>query len=209
LDAGSALGNNCGPLLISKTPLEEKEVTEGTTIAIPGKYTTANFLLGLAFPKAQQKTSILFSEIEQAVLDEKFDAVLIIHENRFTYQSKGLHKIIDLGTYWESKTGFPIPLGGIVVNKKLRKAIQHQINQILQESVQFAMRNPKVSLPFISQYAQEMDQEIMYQHINLYVNDYTLDLGIKGKKAVQQLFHQALALQLIPPPQGELFLNPF
>ena len=208
LDAGSALGNNCGPLLISKRLLQSDQISKETSIAIPGKYTTANFLLGLAFPDAQNKTSVLFSDIEQVLLDRKFDAGLIIHENRFTYEQKGLKKIMDLGAFWEEKTGFPIPLGGIVVNRKLPKAIQQTVNEVLQESVRFAMNNPKVSLPYISQYAQEMDPEVMYQHIDLYVNQFTLDLGAVGKNAVRHLFKEAQRLQLIPSIEGEAFLNP-
>src|SRR5919201_6160544 len=120
LDAGSALGRNCGPLLISKRPITPAEVASGAVrIAIPGKYTTANFLLGLAFPGARDRTELLFSEIEGAVLDGRFDAGLIIHENRFTYATKGLRKIVDLGEFWEGETGAPIPLGGIAIDRQL------------------------------------------------------------------------------------------
>ena len=120
LDAGSALGRACGPLLISKRPISQAEVAAGNVrIAIPGTYTTANFLLGLAFPEARDKTELVFSSIEGAVLEDAYDAGLIIHENRFTYQAKGLKKIVDLGEFWETETGTPIPLGGIVVRRSL------------------------------------------------------------------------------------------
>ena len=118
LSAGSALGNNCGPLLIAKKEMSEKEINN-SKIAIPGKFTTANFLLGLAYPKAQNKIPVLFSEIEEAILSGKVDAGLVIHETRFTYHERGLVKIIDLGEYWEGDTGLPIPLGGIVVKRGL------------------------------------------------------------------------------------------
>src|SRR5262249_28213227 len=118
LDAGSALGRNCGPLLVSRRPIQPDEGCAGRLrIAIPGKYTTANLLLGLAFPTATDKTELVFSAIEDAVLDGTFDAGVIIHENRFTYEAKGLRKIVDLGEYWERETGAPIPLGGIAVNR--------------------------------------------------------------------------------------------
>src|SRR6185369_15658222 len=136
LDAGSALGRNCGPLLISKRRISMEDVAAGTLrIAIPGKYTTANFLLGLAFPQAQDKTALVFSAIEGALLDERFDAGLIIHENRFTYEAKGLKKIVDLGEYWESETGAPIPLGGIVIKRSLPDEIKDRVNRVLRRSV--------------------------------------------------------------------------
>ena len=127
LDAGSALGRNCGPLLISKRPISTGEVAAGDLrIAIPGKYTTANFLMGLAFPAAQDKTELLFSAIEPAVACGQYDAGLIIHENRFTYEQKGLKKIIDLGEFWEGETGAPIPLGGIVIRRSLPDEVTAQ-----------------------------------------------------------------------------------
>jgi 1,4-dihydroxy-6-naphthoate synthase len=131
LDAGSALGRNCGPLLISKRAISSQEVASGgIRIAIPGRFTTANFLLGLAFPEARDKTPLLFSEIESALLDERFDAGLIIHENRFTYADKGLKKIIDLGEYWEGETGAPIPLGGIVIKRSIPDEVKQRVNRV-------------------------------------------------------------------------------
>jgi 1,4-dihydroxy-6-naphthoate synthase len=139
LDAGSALGRNCGPLLISARPISREEVASGRLrIAIPGRYTTANFLLSLAFPEARDKTELVFSAIEPAVLSGDYDAGLIIHENRFTYETKGLKKIIDLGEYWESETGMPIPLGGIVVNRSIPHDIQRTVNRVLRRSVEYA-----------------------------------------------------------------------
>ncbi len=206
LDAGSALGNNCGPLLIAKSSMSEQEVN-GSRIAIPGKYTTANFLLGLAFPQAISKEEVLFSEIESGVLDGTFDAGLIIHENRFTYADKGLVKIRDLGEYWEETTGYPIPLGGIVVNNRLPLEVRAKVNEVLANSVKYAFENPKESLPFIRQHAQEMDEEVMYAHIGLYVNDYTKDLGVEGKNAVRHLFKMAREKGLISPEKKAVFWN--
>lgn len=208
LDAGSALGRNCGPLLIAKTSKSPEEIEAGK-IAIPGKYTTANFLLNLAYPKAQQKEEILFSEIEGAVLDDKVDAGLIIHENRFTYQDKGLVKLMDLGEYWESTTGMPMPLGGIVAHRKLEPQILDRVNRVLQRSVEYAFDNPKSALPYIRQHAQEMEEEVMYAHIELYVNDFSRDLGKEGKAAVQYLFDKAAQLGHIPRPKNSVFLHPY
>ncbi|HWZ15618.1 MAG TPA: MqnA/MqnD/SBP family protein [Mucilaginibacter sp.] len=174
---------------------------------MPGKYTTANFLLGLAFPNATNKVEVLFSDIENAVLDGTIDIGLIIHENRFTYQDKGLKKIIDLGDYWEKQTGCPIPLGGIVANRNLPPDVQHKINRVLRRSVEFAFANPKSGLDFIRSHAQEMSEEVMYKHIELYVNKYSVDLGAEGKKAVRLLFDTAREKNIIPEIEENIFLN--
>ncbi|HEY8780902.1 MAG TPA: 1,4-dihydroxy-6-naphthoate synthase [Mucilaginibacter sp.] len=212
LDAGSALGFGVGPLLICKDDPEKlisnlKSQISNLKIGIPGKYTTANFLLGLAFPNATNKVELVFSDIENAVLDGSVDIGLIIHENRFTYQDKGLKKIIDLGDYWERQTGCAIPLGGIVANRKLSLDIQHKINRILRRSVEFAFENPKSGLEFIRSHAQEMSEEVMYKHIELYVNKYSVDLGSEGKKAVKLLFDTAKEKNIIPEIKENLFLN--
>ncbi len=208
LDAGSALGRNCGPLLISKRPITTAEATAGQLrIAIPGKYTTANFLLGYAFPLATDKTELLFSEIEPAVLDGRYDAGLIIHENRFTYEAKGLRKIIDLGEYWESTTGAPIPLGGIVIRRSLTDAVKQAVNRVLRRSVEYAFAHRDASLPYVRAHAQEMDEAVMYKHIDLYVNQYSVDLGEDGRRAIELLFDKAAASGLIPSVGEPLFLS--
>ena len=157
LDAGSALGRNCGPLLISKHSIAKADVAAGgLRIAIPGKYTTANFLFGLAFPRAQDKTELVFSAIEPALLDEQFDAGLIIHESRFTYEAKGLRKIIDLGEYWEEETGAPIPLGGIVIRRSLPDEMKQRVNRVLRRSVEYAFAHRTASLDYVRAHAQEI-----------------------------------------------------
>ena len=208
LDAGSALGFGVGPMLISKFEFSISDLDNSKLkIGIPGKYTTANFLLGLAFPDAINKQEIVFSGIEDALLDEKIDVGLIIHENRFTYQNKGLKKIIDLGDYWEKLTGCAIPLGGIVANRNLPLDVQHKINRVLKKSVEFAFAKPKSGLEFIRSHAQEMSEEVMYKHIELYVNKYSLDLGEEGRKAIQLLFDTAHEKGIIPATKQELFLT--
>jgi len=209
LDAGSALGYGVGPMLISNAEISisDLENNPGYKIGIPGKYTTANFLLGLAFPNATNKEELVFSEIEDALLDDKIDIGLIIHENRFTYQNKGLKKIIDLGDYWEKKTGCAIPLGGIVANRNLPLDVQYKINRVLKKSVEFAFANPKSGLDFIRSHAQEMSEEVMYKHIDLYVNKYSLDLGEEGRKAIKLLFDTALEKGIIPGIKGNIFLT--
>jgi 1,4-dihydroxy-6-naphthoate synthase len=208
LDAGGALGCNCGPLLISKRLLTPDEVAAGgVRIAIPGRYTTANFLLGLAFPEATDRTEMLFSEIEAALLEERFDAGLIIHENRFTYESRGLKKIVDLGELWEAQTAAPIPLGGIVVRRSLPDDVKRRVNRVVRRSVEYAFAHRHASLPYVRQHAQEMSEDVMYRHIDLYVNQYSADLGDEGKRAVETLFAKALATGIIPPVTHRLFLS--
>ena len=188
LDSGSALGNNCGPLLIKKP---NTILTKDSKIAIPGKYTTANMLLSIAFPKNQNKVEILFSEIENQVLEGIVDAGLIIHENRFTYKDKGLDKVSDLGEFWETQTGLPIPLGGIVVKRELPFSEQKKIERVLRKSVEYAFKNPNSSADFVKYHAQEMEKEVVNAHIALYVNDYSISLGKKGRKAVELLFKKS------------------
>jgi 1,4-dihydroxy-6-naphthoate synthase len=208
LDAGSALGRGCGPLLIAKRAISTEEVAAGKlTIAIPGKYTTANFLLRLAFPQAVNTSEVVFSAIEGAVLRGDYEAGLIIHENRFTYEGKGLKKVIDLGEFWERETGAPIPLGGIVIRRGLPQEVQRTVNDIVRRSVEFAFAHPEVSLPFVRRHAQEMSDEVMRQHIDLYVNDFSLDLGSEGRRAVALLFERAAAAGIIPPPANNLFVR--
>jgi 1,4-dihydroxy-6-naphthoate synthase len=200
LDAGSALGRGCGPLLISKREISPRELSAGALrIAIPGVYTTANFLLHLAFPAARDRTALVFSEIEAAVLVGRFDAGLIIHENRFTYEARGLRKIVDLGEFWEESTGAPIPLGGIVVRRELPLDVQLAANRIMRRSVEFAFAHPDASRDFVRAHAQEMSEDVMRRHIELYVNDYSIDLGTDGRRAVELLFERAAAVGVIAP----------
>ncbi len=206
LDAGSALGRNCGPLLIAKKWMTNEEVESGS-IAIPGKYTTANFLLSLAYPNAKQKEAILFSEIEQLVATGKKTSGLIIHESRFTYAEKGLVKVQDLGEFWENETGLPIPLGGIVIRRTLDRSTQQKVNRVLARSVRYARQFPEQTLDYVRPHAQEMDAKVMMQHINLYVNDFTEDLGKDGRQAVRQLFKLAKERGVVDIAEEQLFMD--
>jgi 1,4-dihydroxy-6-naphthoate synthase len=206
LNAGSALGNKCGPLLISKDKYDWKEIDD-LSIAIPGKMTTANFLLSIAKPNAKNKTEVIFSEIEDAVLQNKFDAGLIIHENRFTYEQKGLQKIRDLGDWWEETYNAPIPLGGIVIRRSTDEKTKKIINNLIRESVEFAFAHPEESMPYVRQHAQSMDEKVMKQHIDLYVNKYSIDLGTEGKKAIETMYEVAEANHLIEKIKYSLFVE--
>ena len=209
LNAGSALGKGCGPLLIKKpnSNIENKNDLKMAKIAIPGKYTTANFLLSLAHPEAQNKVEYLFSDIEAAVLSGEVDAGLIIHENRFTFKEKGLEEIIDLGAYWEKNTQHLIPLGGIVMKRGFPTEVIQKVNRVLKRSVEFALRNPTEPLNYMQCNAQEMNAAVMMQHVQLYVNKYSVDLGTSGRDAITQMFNLAQEKEIIPTIEQSLFID--
>jgi 1,4-dihydroxy-6-naphthoate synthase len=190
LHSGSALGEGVGPLLVSKKPLDLAEI-DTFKIAIPGFNTTANLLLTLAFPQAKNKTELMFNDIEAAVLNDQFDAGLIIHEGRFTYEKKGLKKLIDLGDWWEQTTHAAIPLGGIVIRRDLDKEVAAKVDSIIKESIAWSRKHYPTLSSFITSNAQEMEEDVMRRHINLYVNDYSTDLGEKGRNAIATLFEKA------------------
>lgn len=206
LDSGSALGYRNGPLLISKKRRDTKDISNWR-IAIPGKYTTANLLFSIAWPEAKNKTEYLFSDIEKALLNEEMDAGLIIHETRFTYHRKGLHKLADMGEYWENLTDLPIPLGCIVVKRDLPDEVRMKVNRILRRSLEYAYKDSLASFDFVSENAKEMDSTVMNNHIKLFVNEFTLDLGDKGKHAVNELFRIAGEKKIIPPLTKSIFLT--
>lgn len=213
LRSGSALGKNCGPILIAKeqipnlNPDSYRDHISHLKIAIPGKYTTANFLLGIAFPDAKNKTELVFSEIENAVLSGKVDAGLIIHENRFTYQSKGLKKLIDLGEFWETKTGLPIPLGGIAIRKNLPLEVKLKVEKLIRKSIEFAFANPEASKEYVRCHSQEMEPSVIQSHINLYVNNYSVNLGVEGEKAVNKMYSIARQNGTIPEMPENIFVS--
>lgn len=197
LDAGGALGQGVGPLLVTARPTEPGTISDAT-IALPGQNTTAHMLFSLAFPAALKKKFMPFSEIEDAVLRGDADAGVIIHENRFTYEAKGLYKVMDLGDYWEKTTGNPIPLGGIVMNRRYEKSLMLRVNELIRESLMYSRNNYPELSSFIRDNAQEMEDDVMRKHIALYVNDYSLSLGTKGRSAVWQMLE--VAGQIFPQP---------
>jgi len=206
LDAGSALGHRNGPLLISKNRIGISELP-GLKIAIPGKYTTANLLFSIAWPEVVNKTEYLFSDIEDALLKDEVDAGLIIHETRFTYYRRGLHKLADMGEYWETLTGLPIPLGAIVIKRSIPDDIALKVNRVVRRSLEYAYKDSFASYDFVSGNAREMDSTIMNNHIKLFVNEYTLNLGKKGRKAIVELFRIAGEKAVIPALPSRIFLT--
>ena len=187
LPSGGALGNGVGPLLVAKDLLSKEKINEAK-IAIPGENTTANFLLSFAFPNARNRSAVLFSTIEDTVLQGKADLGLLIHENRFTYYKRGLVKIMDMGEYWQQETGLPIPLACIAIKRSIDKKIQKQVGELIKKSVEYAFSNYPFLPDYIKQHAQAMEEEVMRKHIDLYVNDFSNDLADKGKEAIQKFY---------------------
>lgn len=202
LSSGSALGRGVGPLVVSKRKIYPDEVRYAK-IAIPGVQTTANLLFSLAYPDANDKKVYLFSDIEDVVLSNEMDVGVVIHETRFTYQKRGLIKLNDLGDFWETETGLPIPLGGIAIRRDLSQNVKVLVQQLIAQSVNFAFANPDLSTNYVRTYAQEMDVEIMRKHIQLYVNSYSADLGDSGRSAINFLLEKGRSLkffdQLVTP----------
>lgn len=190
LRAGSALGRKNGPLVIGLPPLPA-ELSADALVAIPGKFTTANLLFSIFFPDITDKREILFSEIESLLLRKEASAGVIIHENRFTFARKGLSMMADLGEMWEAKTGLPIPLGGIAADRRLPLEVRLRLNRVMKRSVTYALAHPASSATFVNKFAQEMEEEVIRQHIDLYVNNFTVDLGDEGVRAVTHLFREA------------------
>ena len=207
LDSGSALGHNCGPLLISKDPISVSEIVEkNLPVAIPGKNTTAHLLLGYFAPEISNKKEYIFHEIMPAIESGEAAAGVIIHENRFTYQEKGLALIQDLGQYWETRTGSPIPLGGIAIRRGLDEHLKVMIQEQIANSVRYAWAHPQASADYIQCHAQEMDPRVTRQHIELYVNDYSADLGTLGRQAITKLYAEAVQSGILEEMPVDLFL---
>lgn len=206
LDSGSALGHRNGPLLISKRRIGIDELSK-LRIAIPGKYTTANLLFSIAWPEIINKTEYVFSKIEDALLKDEVDAGLIIHETRFTYYKRGLHKLADMGEYWEGLTGLPIPLGAIVIKRDISDDIALKVNRIVRRSLEYAYKDSFASYDFVAGNAREMDSTVMNNHIKLFVNEYTLNLGNRGREAIVELFRIARQKNVIPVLPERIFLT--
>lgn len=204
LHAGSALGRGCGPLLVSACDMNLSDL-RGKTIAVPGRYTTALLLLRLFDPSLTNFIVMPFNEIMDAVLKGSADAGLIIHESRFTYQGYGLHKLLDLGEWWEEETGLPIPLGGIVARRALGVETIAAVECALQTGVEYARSHPEQAAHYIGEHAQEMSAEVCAAHINLYVNDFSSDLGDEGIRAIECLLQRAEQSGIIPPSTRPLF----
>lgn len=209
LNAGSALGKGVGPLLITDSPnkITDDEINQAS-IALPGIHTTANLLFSFAYPGATDKQFMIFSAIEDALINKETDLGVIIHENRFTYQEKGLYKVKDLGEYWYEKMELPIPLGGIAINQSIKRSVALKVNELIRQSLEYAGKNYPFIPEYVKQHTQEMSEEVMRQHIKLYVNKYSLDLGDDGKLAIENLHQVFLEINELEEADDEdvLFL---
>jgi len=209
LNSGSALGKGVGPLLITDSPnkITDDEINQAS-IALPGIHTTANLLFSFAYPGATDKQFMIFSAIEDALINKETDLGVIIHENRFTYQEKGLYKIKDLGEYWYEKMELPIPLGGIAINQSIKRSVALKVNELIRQSLEYAGKNYPFIPEYVKQHSQEMSEEVMRQHIKLYVNKYSLDLGDDGKLAIENLHQVFLEINELEEADDEdvLFL---
>lgn len=208
LNSGSALGRNCGPLVISKHKKLNKEPKDWL-VAIPGELTTAHFLFSMFYPGVTKKKFMVFSDIETAVLKQDVDAGVIIHENRFTFQDKGLHQICDLGYSWEHHSACPIPLGGIAINRSLPIEVATKINEFIKKSIEYAYGHKTENSEYVLNHSQEMSESIIYKHIQTYVNNYSLDLGIEGQGAIEMFFKKASELNIIKPLTYNIFLHKY
>jgi 1,4-dihydroxy-6-naphthoate synthase len=204
LDSGGALGKGVGPLLITGRDPETVKVEE-ELIAIPGQNTTAHLLFSLKYPGAANKIFVRYDEVENFVAQGKGPGV-IIHENRFTYQDKGLKKITDLGDYWEQQTKVPVPLGGIVANRKISTDIQKKAERLIRKSIEYAFAHYPDLTDYIRMHSQEMSEEVMRKHIDLYVNNYSLSLGEDGRKAVITLLDIYNKMRATKPEDEPVFL---
>ena len=185
LNSGSALGKGVGPLLIKNEQSTFNDEAD-CIIALPGEYTTANLLFSLAYPNAKNKVFLRYDQIENFVIENKGLGV-IIHENRFTYEQKGLKKIVDLGEFWERTTGNAIPLGGIVIKNNIDIVVQQKVDALIKESIEYAFSKYPELNDYIRIHSQEMSEEVMRKHIDLYVNQYSITLGNEGKSAINKL----------------------
>lgn len=199
LRAGGALGRGCGPLVVTRDgsdlPLES---LKNRIVAIPGEMTTAFMLLRLAMGGRPQTIQMRFDKIVEAVSSGTVDAGLIIHESRFTYQEQGLKAVADLGDWWESQTGMPIPLGAILARRDLDQAQAREANETIARSLKFARENERAIMPYVREHATEMSDEVMRKHIGLYVNEYSDDIGDRGIAAVKELFRRAAQAGILP-----------
>jgi len=205
LDSGSALGKGSGPVWVGKNACLDL-ANQQVSVAIPGEHTTANLLLSLAYPNVTSKKVYLFSDIEQAILDGQVDTGVLIHENRFTYQKKGLVLLSDLGKYWSETTKTPIPLGGIMIHRRLPLTIANTVNRLIRKSLEYAYSYPAGTIEYIRKYAQSMDQDVLEAHLQTFVNEYSLSLGKEGEKSISILIEKAISSGLIIERPMDYFL---
>ncbi len=206
LGSGAAMGRGCGPLLVAK-PGFDIEKLSFKKIAVPGMWTTAHMLLGLYLSEKPRAVPMPFEKIMPAIQKDEYDCGVIIHEGRFTYGEYGLVRIIDLGEWWEEKISLPVPLGGIAVRRDITSAVAKKIEELIQSSVKYSFNHREKANNYIKKHAQEMSSEVIRRHIDLYVNDFTLNLGKEGEEAVNTLFRMARDSKILPESKSPIFIK--
>ncbi|MFV0422369.1 1,4-dihydroxy-6-naphthoate synthase [Oleidesulfovibrio sp.] len=206
LRAGGALGRGCGPVLVARKDVPLESLAE-STIAIPGRMTTANLLLSLHGMHNGPRPEMVFDEVMPAVAGGKVDAGVVIHEGRFTYEAHGLVKLLDLGAWWESSTGMPLPLGGIAVKRSLGPEVALQVEKAIRQSLEFAWKHPEVLREYIRNHAQEMDDAVIDSHIATFVNDYSMSLGAEGMEAIRTLITKGAEVAGLTLPDAPMFIE--
>jgi 1,4-dihydroxy-6-naphthoate synthase len=198
LSHGASMGDGYGPIVVAREPMSPKSL-RGRRIAVPGKLTTAVLALGLWCPGLDQ-TVLPFDRIPDAVLAGRVDAGLIIHEGQVTYHNQGLHKIIDLGEWWTAEMGLPLPLGGNVIRKDLGPDIMRRVSRLLRESIRYGLAHREDALAHAMQYGRDLDVPLADRFVGMYVNQWTLDYGERGREAVRRLLHHGHAAGILPSP---------
>ncbi len=204
LKSGAALGRGCGPLIVARPGTSIASLSDAI-IAVPGMDTTACLLTGLYLAKPPRATAMTFDRIMPEVANGNFDYGVIIHEGRFTYAEYGLVNLLDLGLWWEQQTGLPVPLGCIAASRDLENDMIKKVEMAISDSIVFAFAHPELASPYVSAHAQEMAPAVIQQHIDLYVNAFSLDIGAEGIRAVETLFAMAEESRLITPGSSPLF----
>ncbi|MDM7323709.1 MAG: 1,4-dihydroxy-6-naphthoate synthase [Thermus sp.] len=202
LRSGGAMGRGVGPLLVAKGPLKG---LKGVRVAVPGRNTTAFLLLSL-YAEGFEPVEVRYDRILPLVAQGEVEAGLIIHESRFTYPQYGLERVLDLGEWWEEETGLPLPLGAILARRDLGEDLIRSLDKAVRQSLEYALAHPEKTFPYLRAYAQELSQEVIWAHVRTYVNEFSLDVGEEGERAVEKLFSEAEARGLLPPSQAPLFL---
>jgi len=206
LPTGCSMGDRYGPMVVARRPMKVEEL-KTARIAVPGTLTTAYLALRLLLPQGFAHEVVPFDQILGAVAEGKYDAGLIIHEGQLTFQNQGLHLVVDLGVWWQEKTGLPLPLGGNVVRRDLGADTIRQISRLLKESIRYALAHRSDALDYALRYARDMDKALADRFVGMYVNDWTLDYGPRGRAAVQRLLEEGYKAGVIPSPVAVEFVD--
>ena len=206
LPSGCSMGDKYGPMVVARRPMSVEDLKK-VKIAVPGTMTTAFLTVRLLLPGGFEYDVVPFDQIIDAVASGKYEAGLIIHEGQLTFQNQGLHLVVDLGVWWQEKTGLPLPLGGNVVRRDLGPDLIRRISELLKQSIMYGLDHRQDALQHALQYARDMDVDLADKFVGLYVNDWTLDYGPRGREAVKRLLDEAHKAGIIPEPVAVEFVS--